>query len=177
MNWLHCSGGILLSIFRQKIEENLDPFKSGVRSIRFSQECIHRRTLQALTKLRTKDQTLDPSYKSRMPPLFLLIVSLAVSAIVLASPSVKSIAQVASKHKFVAHSKGFTVSNIATGGFPANPKYGVMQFYDDEDCSNKLESSSYLLDTCMASDTASLKYTCGRYLSNFVMKTCLLAII
>jgi hypothetical protein len=49
------------------------------------------------------------------------------------------------------------------GTFPSNPSYAVMKAYADTNCgSNYMGGVSYLLDTCLAAQTTSVKYTCGK---------------
>lgn len=72
--------------------------------------------------------------------------------------------------KAVANTKDFTVSNIANGDFPTNPQYGVLQYFNSgesaDDCTDHYQSISYLLDTCMASNSTSVIYTCGKSIPN-----------
>ena len=56
-----------------------------------------------------------------------------------------------------------SVMNTADGGFPSSPSYLVYQQYEDFECNTLEMASSVLLDTCMSSDTGSIKYTCGEY--------------
>jgi hypothetical protein len=58
-----------------------------------------------------------------------------------------------------------------TNGFPANPNYGWKKQYSMENCEQDggelTYIESYLLDTCLASSTTSIIYSCSMNLSIF----------
>lgn len=49
------------------------------------------------------------------------------------------------------------------GAFPTNPTYYTAYAYADTNCNTVALAFSGLLNTCLASATTSVKYTCGKY--------------
>jgi hypothetical protein len=98
----------------------------------------------------------------------LLVVSLVSAAGVWAVANVPSVPLPAA-HKFALNGGKFKVQNIANGNFPANPMYGAIQQFADPECSDLYIASSYLLDTCMSSDTTSVQYSCGKKFGYLVL--------
>lgn len=63
------------------------------------------------------------------------------------------------------------MQNIAAGStFPTSPMYAVVETYSDSACTTISYGNSYVLDTCLASASASSKYTCGKHHSMFQFK-------
>ena len=91
---------------------------------------------------------------------FLLLVT--TTNIVVALPNFANMVAGKSKGGLSLDSK-ISVMNTADGGFPSSPSYLVYQQYEDFECNTLEMASSVLLDTCMSSDTGSIKYTCGEY--------------
>ena len=59
------------------------------------------------------------------------------------------------------HPKKINYQNVV-GTFPANPTYAVMQLYDNPGCKGYAGGVSYLLNTCLASASTSVKYVCSK---------------
>ena len=89
---------------------------------------------------------------------FLLLVT--TTNIVVALPNFSSMMAGKSKGGLSLDGK-ISVMNTADGGFPSSPSYLVIGYYEDVECNALKMASSFLLDTCMSSDTGSIKYTCG----------------
>ncbi len=64
--------------------------------------------------------------------------------------------------------KKFKKSSIDTTGvsrtFPTNPAYGTITYASGSDCSGPSSADSYLLDTCLSTNTGtSVRFTCSKF--------------
>jgi hypothetical protein len=64
------------------------------------------------------------------------------------------------------HSK--TISPLDAVDFPANPTYAQYHSYSDDTCTTLSSVVSVILDTCLADQSTSFKYSCGMLLDCMV---------